>query len=411
MAEDQGQFNSATLGAANDVVTIELGLAPNNTLAVCTGYDVQMGIFDQPSAFSVRTGTGDLARELLAKYPNGTPFRLNVGGQAQFTGYTDGFDANDGGGDGTEISFEGRDILAALCDTEIEKEESFQAASHVELIRKAIERVGLLKPFELDPPSVVGSNKANRAKITGANIVAPGDSSEAELLQIAGSKGDSYVVLRTHLGETLMNLLRRHLDAAGLFIWAAASGDIVVGVPNSKQAPLYHLIRRRGSTPTSNVIRARYHNTFRPRYSEVVIYGKTTGRKFSRSTVKGAYTDDEVVSAGISKVRVLRNMDVTSTAHAEHLAKKELAACRRRGFMFEYTVAGHSAPNLFTNGRTRAVFAPDTVVTVDDDEFGLHGNFWIESVSHRRTPFTTTTIRMLSPDVLIFGDDAFPTPR
>lgn len=404
------EFNSTTLGAANDEVTLQLGFETQNQILNCEAYDISMAIFDQPSAFSLRLGTGDLAAQLLARYPNGSPFRLSVGGQPQFTGYTDGFTASDGPG-ATEVSFEGRDILAAICDTEIEKEESFQADTHVALVQKAIARVSLLRPFEVDPPLVVSSNAANRARITGTNITALEDSSEKELLGIAGSKGDAYVVLRTHLGETLINLLRRHLDSAGLFIWAGADGNIVVGVPNSKQQPLYRFFRKRGGNPTSNVVRATYRNSLRPRYSEVVIYGKTTGRKYARTTVKGAYTDDEVVNAGITKIRVLRNMDVTSTAHAEHLAKKELAACRRRGFFLEYTVAGHSAPCLLTNNRTRAVIAPDTVAEIDDDEYNLHGRFWIESVYHHRRPETLTTFRLLSPDVLVFGDQAFPTPK
>lgn len=410
MGDGSAIFNSSTLGAANDRVTIELGLAPNNTIVICTFYEITRGIFDPPNEFSIRLGSGDVVRKLIQQYPKGSPFRLKVGGQTQFTGYTDGFEGDDNG-HATELSFTGRDILAAIHDTEIEKEESFNADTHRALCEKAIARVNLLKPFEADRPSIIGSNAASRVQNTGQNIIAAEDSSEAQLLQIAGSAGDAYTVLRTHVGETLLNLLKRHLDAVGLFPWAAASGDIVVGVPNSKQPPLYKLVRRRGGAPTSNVIGARLRDSNKQRYSEVVIVGKTTGHKYSKSTLKGTYTDDEVINSGVTKIRVLRNMDVTSIAHAEHLAKKELAACRRAGFFFEYTVAGHSAPSLLTNGKTRAVFAPDTVVAVDDDEYGLHGNFWIESVVYRRQPHTTTTIRMLSPDTLIFGDQAFPTPQ
>ena len=118
-----------------------------------------------------------------------------------------------------------------------------------------------------------------------------------------------------------------------------------------------------------------------------------------------------MVNAGIVRLRVLRNAEVTSIAHAEHLAKKELAACRRKAFRLEYTIAGHSMPSLLTGGQSRAVLAPDTVVSVDDDEYDLHGNFWIESVHHRRSPHTTTTINLLAPSVLVFGDQAFPTPK
>lgn len=407
MGAPNTEFNSSTLGATNDRVHLVMGFSSNAEVFICESYDIRMGVFDVPNEFSIRLGSGDLARQLLAAYPNGSPFKIVVGGQTQFQGYTDGFDASDSDG-GTEVTFEGRDILASVCDTEIEKEESFEAATHLQLVQKAIAKVNLIKPFEVDPPIVISSNAANRIQITGQNVVAQSDSSEKELLQTAGSSGDTFTVLRTHLGETLINLLRRHLDSAGLFIWAGASGDIVVGVPNSKQPPLYSVVRKRGSDRTSNVVSAHYRNTLKGRYSEVVIYGKTTGRKFARTTIKGAYTDDEVVNAGISRVRVLRNAEVTSTAHAEHLAKKELASCRRKAFRLEYTIAGHSMPCLLTGGKTRAVVAPDTVVSVDDDEYNLHGNFWVESVRHHRSPHTQSTMNLLSPDVLIFGDQAFP---
>src|SRR5690242_1266947 len=114
------EFNSSTLGAANDQVTLHLGNETNNEVVICESYDVTLGIFDQPSQFTLRLGTGDLLAQLIAKYPNGSPFRLDVGGQTQFTGYTDGFDSSDGVG-ASEITFEGRDILAAICETEIEK--------------------------------------------------------------------------------------------------------------------------------------------------------------------------------------------------------------------------------------------------------------------------------------------------
>lgn len=398
------------LDSVDDVVKIRLGWASDNTLLICSRYEVRLGIFDQPSSFSFQVGDGNTASTILSKYPKGTPFQLLVNDQPQFSGYTDGYEAGDEGGP-TEIEFLGRDVLAAICDTEIEKEESFEANTHLELVRLAIARVKLLKPFELDAPSVISSNSANRRRLTGTNVSAFEDDSEAALLQTAGSTGDTYKVLRTRLGEKLVNLTRRHLDAAGLFMWASAAGDIVVGVPNHKQPALWRLVRQRGDRPTSNVLGSRLRDSYKERFSEVVIFGKTTGHKYARTTIHGAYTDDELVNAGITKIRVLRDVNVTSIAHAEHIAKRELAASRRHAFHFTYTVSGHSAPCLLTNGQTRAVFAPDTVVEVVDEEYGINGPMWIEQVVHRRNPYTSTTITMLSPDTLIFGDDAFPVPR
>ena len=402
----QAAFTSDSLGGVDDQVTLKLGYATDNTIAIAENYEVRLGVFEQPSSFSLRVGDGDQAREILKKYPKGSPFQLLIGGQPQFSGYTDGFSGDDGSG-ATEITFEGRDILAPLCDDEIDKEESFEGHTHLELAQKAIARLKLLKPFEADPPSVLSSNTSNRRRLTGANVVALEDDSEKQLLELAGSQGDEYPIVRTKLAERMIRLLQRHFDSVGLFMWADAFGDIVVGAPNTKQPPLWRIERRRGATPTSSVRRAHHRDSYKERYSEVVIFGKSTGHKYARTTVSGGFVDQELVKAGIIKKRVLRDVNVTSVAHAQHLAKKELASFRRKAWKLEYTVSGHSAPCLLTGGQTRAVWAPDTMVDVFDDEYGLSGSYWIEQVIHRRNPKTTTTLTLLPPEILVFGDHAY----
>jgi hypothetical protein len=49
------------------------------------------------------------------------------------------------------------------------------------------------------------------------------------------------------------------------------------------------------------------------------------------------------------------------------------------------------------------VWAPDTIVDVDDDEFGISGQFWVESVTFKRPP-TTTTLVLMRPSDLVFGE-------
>lgn len=396
------------MSGADDVVELHLGIAEANTVLTCTSYTIDLRIFDCPQTFSLQLGSDQTAFDIMRQYPKGTDFRIDINGQPQFSGYTTGNESEMAAGTGVEVVIAGEDVLGPLCDDEIEKEESFQASTHRELVEKAIAAVNLIKPFEVDPPLVISSNAANRQAVTGQQVTAADDTSEAELLQIAGTAGNAFRVLRTHLAEKRINLLRRHLDAAGLFCWGGASGDVIVGVPNSNQPPLYRLVRRLGRISESNIIGHSFKDSMKPRFSEVVMYGKTTGRKYARTTIKGGYTDDEVVAAGFHKVKVIRDAEITSVAHAEHLAKKELASGRRKGSVLKYHVAGHSAPSLVTAGATRAVFAPDTVVEIEDEMLGISGTYWIESVSHRRGPATITTISLLSPDVLIFGDQAFP---
>jgi hypothetical protein len=42
-----------------------------------------------------------------------------------------------------------------------------------------------------------------------------------------------------------------------------------------------------------------------------------------------------------------------------------------------------------------------------DDEYGIRGNFWIEGVEPRRDGSgTTTTLTLMRPEDLVFGDPA-----
>ena len=80
-----------------------------------------------------------------------------------------------------------------------------------------------------------------------------------------------------------------------------------------------------------------------------------------------------------------------------------MAESRRAGFNLTYTVAGHTFPTLGTG--ERGVWTPDTVVDVDDDEFGLYGSFYVEQVGFRRQPQTTTELTLLRPADLVFAED------
>ena len=50
-----------------------------------------------------------------------------------------------------------------------------------------------------------------------------------------------------------------------------------------------------------------------------------------------------------------------------------------------------------------AVWTPNTTVQVDDDEFGLHGVYWLESCEYKRAPQTETVLRLMRVTDLLFG--------
>ena len=74
-----------------------------------------------------------------------------------------------------------------------------------------------------------------------------------------------------------------------------------------------------------------------------------------------------------------------------------------------YTFAGNTLE--FNGSYTRAVVVPDTTVWVDDAMAGLNGVYYIESVRRARTPQTITTIRLMRPEDLVFGDISSPATK
>jgi prophage tail gpP-like protein len=107
-----------------------------------------------------------------------------------------------------------------------------------------------------------------------------------------------------------------------------------------------------------------------------------------------------MVALGYERPLVHRDVNVTNDKQAEFYARRVLAESRRASWQLIYTMAGHSTDSLLGG---RAVWAVDTVVDVADDEFGLNGSLWIESVTHRRNPQTTTEIVLMRGDDLVFA--------
>lgn len=392
------------MSIADDHVYVQIG---DREVRICKHYDITLGVFEQPSTFALTLGTSETVSSILKKFPKNSPFQILIGHRRQFAGYTAGVRV-DGDEDGSQIAIHGSDIINRLYRSFHEKDASYVAQTHEALVQKALDELEMERPFgNGERPKILASNTAAREARVGAPISAEGDTVEVELANVVGTAGNAQVVLRAKLGERWLSLLQRHLRQNGLFVWGSQDGDVIIGRPNYHQPPSYRIVRTRGRRPrTSNVRRVTYVDDLDPRYSEVAIYGRATGRKYARTQAKGAYTDDELVSLGINKRLVLTDVEVTSTKHAEFIAKRHLAEGRREGFFLEYRLAGHTT-FLYNGGGRRVCWAPDTIVEVHDEELNLEGNYWIERVRHERGPDGSyTTVRLLPPDSLIFGEDA-----
>lgn len=427
------RYEPNTRGDVNDRVRLVLG---DDELLITEGYDVRQGVLTQPSAFSLRLGHGGLARELFAKYPPRTKFQIYIAEALRFTGWTDGF-RGAGTSGATEVTFNGRDVLATLHDAYIRADKTYKDRTYGDLV------FSVIKDATGEATVIATENTANRLTQAGLNagggagasivkkrdpIVAPTGNQEglglaitqiiadkaaaasADALQASAAANKAANAKSTMLAKAgdryYDGFLKKELDRAGLCVWATADGEAyVLTVPDGNQAPIAALIRRRGTSGNIvNVLSATYTNDTSKRFSECVVLGRGGGKKSGRTTSSATYADAEMVALGFDRPKVIRDAKCSNAAQGEYLARRTIAEANRAGINYTCTVAGHTFPTLRTG--ERAVWTPDTVVYVQDDEFGIEGPWYVEQVGFRRQPQTTTELTLLRIQDLVFAEDA-----
>ncbi len=384
--------DSDSLGAVDDVVRLSLG---GETVVVAESYEVHQGILNQPAAFSLRLGHGDVVRTLAALYPPHTRFELSIGNVLQQTGYTDGYELSSAS-NATEITIRGRDNLAQLHDAYVTADVSYTNLTFAGLVEQVIAASGY------EDWTLFLSNESNRSALAGVGVQQTKATRDPKSTSAGAQKA-----LQAKVGERRYHFLTRVLATAGFFLWCAGDGSFILSEPNANQRPVSQIVRKRGSTRNLvSVTHARHVNDTAHRYSEAIVYARGGGRSFNRQKAKGAFEDSEMLGWGITqRPFVVRDGNVTNIEQAEFYARRQLADGRRSGWALEYTVTGHTTTAL-SGGR--AVWTPDTVVSVDDDEFGIRADLWLESVAFQRAESggTTTRLRLMRPEDLIFGGDA-----
>lgn len=383
-------FGSGYVGGIDDRVRLVLG---KDDVLVAEGYEVSQTILTQPSIFAIRLGYGGVIKDLTKKYPPNTKFQLRIGDTPRMTGWTDGYEVEQND-QATELNIRGRDSLAKLNDSFIQVERTFVSHTYRELVEQALKASGFTG-------TVLSSNAANRKLSSGIDIEATADDTATEDTVSPDGVGDVFRQAKARVGERWYHFVKRNLDRGGFALWSTADGNVVLSRPNANQKPVARILRGRGKPVNDvNVKHVRYRNETTHRFSEALVYGRYGGKKYGRARSKGGYVDDEMVSFGYERQYVAHDINVSNEKQAAFYASRKLAEFRRAGWHLTYTVSGHSTPAI--GGKGRVVWAPDTIVDVQDDELGLSGPFWVESVTFKRPP-TETTLVLMRPQDLLFG--------
>lgn len=394
---------------------------------IASSYQVRTGVFSVPASFTMKVGHSGVINDLIARYPEFTPFQLMVGDVLIQTGETDRLELV--GGDGSEVNLTGRDMLKWVVDSYLDSDRTFGEKTFLELVQLCLRELGLTNAV------IATDNIANRkAYFTTSvrEIVTQEDLAEIDRQIAAGTittwdgpkvtKVENGKPLRADIGTTWWEFIKGQLRRAGLFLWATRDGNFVLSKPDASQDPIYRIIRRRGKTAGDVTVigQPKYWRDATKRYTECQVYGRAGGGKDGRGRISGRFIDQEMVEilnpneadqadgGKRKKPMILYDKVIRTTKQAEFLAKRKIAESRREGFHLSYRLAGHMAPALAGGGYL--VWQPDTVVHVYDEELGIDSPMYLESVGYSRIPHTTTDVTLLRPGDLMFAEEDLTLP-
>jgi prophage tail gpP-like protein len=393
----------------DDVVSIKLTANGPDALAyevaICESYEVKISVMTQPSAFTLRLGWSDTARELLQLAIPGSLFELSVSGVLIQSGIIDSRGVPSS--DSTVVEIKGRDFMRKLMNCHVEEDIEFKEKTYYDLTRHVMNIVGLEKH------ELVAGNGANRRAVTGTNLEAVKTEDQVRVIETGlpspgGSKLE-FKSLKARVGERWYDWLQDKYKLAGMFLWCAGDGKFILATPQPSVLPLYPLVRQRGvARNTVNIISHTFRDDCTNRHAQYIVYGRFGHGKAGRNKITGEYVDSEMVLRGFTDVITYHDPDVATTEQAEHLAKRYASEERRAGWNLDYTVAGHRVPSLFGDV---AIWGPDTTAQVQDDELGIEGDHYIESVTFAMNPQKTTKIELIRPEDLLYLAEMNPEAK
>lgn len=458
-------FEQDPTGQPDERVRLVFG---NEETHIFESYSVKTAILQQPSAFTIVVGNSQSVSLILASLPNNTKFQLQVGDVPQFTGYTDGRSGQSGSSGSTasvkgrdvlgllfsaKVKAERSFVDVTYADLVLAAMEAVGIEGDLIADNRANREVrggkgvtttgggggaapsggGGSSPRNVTVHSILaagaeGTNAgvrsltdiilsesakaaAKTATLAPANSdkrLAPGAKGAALGVSAAGGEGGGSPAAKRHtviakLGERWLEFLRRHLEKIGLFLWSDAFGNIVLATPDKDQTPKHLFKRTRAGDRTAvNVTDAKFTDDATNRYSRVTVYSRHRGAGKGKGKIIGSWADPEMVALGIDREEVVNDANVFDEAQAEKYAKHKLAELNRAAWRLTYTISGHTAPG--PNGEGRTVVIPDTIAHVEDEEFGISADLYIESVEYHSPP-RSTVITMMRPQDVVFEPD------
>ncbi len=343
--------------------------------------DIDSNVFTPADAFHVTASNPE--KDIRESFREGVSCDVYVGDDRQMAGVIDDVEIK-GDVNTTRMSLTGRDKGAYLTDSEA-KAEHFSNYTLRNLAEHLLQADWGIK-------KVITSNEANRKVLLGKkekNHFREGEKNPKEYVD--GTRKETKI----DPGQKVSQVLDEHCNRLGITWWITAQGDLFLGKPQYKQAPVFDFVNYIGANSAKNTILGGWtvKRSIAERYKEIVVVGQagggwdaTTDQAKHDHKLKGTATDPDLSSRGISRRLILMDNDALSSGQCKAKAEEEMQKRRLQGLVINLTV-----PGFKQNGK---LISTDCLANVKIEEAGIDGVFWIgqrrftESRGERRCSMT-----------------------
>ena len=399
-------------------------------------YSFNSNFLTPTDGWSFTLGDEVVKQSLLEGIFCGQRVTLSINGHIQGDGYIDKVVIGGNRSTGTTVTIEGRDRLAPVVDGNMDPQATKFTAGQTlfDVLYAVFSQYGWT---DANTQYLI-SNEANRNVISGAVRGVPATKKDKPL------KSFQIHQLKPYPAEGSFSFASRIAQRFGLWIWLSAEGNsIIVSKPDFGQEARYHIRHKTGASGfANNVLEYHVERHAGEQPSVIIATGSGGGGEYGRGGLKVAFpnmltgitalgalrpevqavltanSDAKIVQPTVEALRALSTRALTGVNanffgsqhrpmflhddesktidQLEAFCRREMSLKQRGALVAHYTLEGHE-----NNGYPWCV---DTIVEVDDDVAGIHGNMWVMSrtFTKDRMVGTRTQVELILPYTMEF---------
>ncbi len=215
-------------------------------------------------------------------------------------------------------------------------------------------------------------------------------------------------------GDTRWAVLEEFLKEARLIAWSTGDGrELFVGLPNYEQDPQWYFFEAATGSDNRDQTNCEIEivDSIADRYSKITAVGASKGSRanYGSNVTKNRASvfdnpDNRTDGTGLSfrrrKSLIISDDSIRSSRDALERAEREQLERDAGGLEVVVTAPGHS--QLFA-GEEPAIFAVDTIGTINDEDTQIRGDFLVTSCEYTqsRQEGTRTLMRMVPRGTLL----------